>query len=139
MNIQVGRGHDDGKAVMGLLYVDGQFECYTLEPSATAKYPIIPAGTYPIQLLESPRFGEVTPHVQNVPGRSFIEIHPGNKPSDTEGCTLVGDTTAVDWVGSSRAAFQQLMNKLTTAPEGSISITFTDPVLAPDMDGEISV
>jgi Family of unknown function (DUF5675) len=124
MQLTVLRKPDDGKAVMGELLVDGAHEAFTLEPCATAAYPTIPAGTYPIKLLESPRFGIVTPHVQNVPGRSFIEIHPGNSPEDTEGCLLVGETQTADWVGSSRYAFLKLMALLERAE--SIEITYQD-------------
>lgn len=125
MNLLVKRGPDDGKAICGELFVDGAHECYTLEPSASAAYPSIPAGTYPVQLLESPRFGMITPHIQNVPGRSFIEIHPGNAPNDTEGCLLVGDTKDVDWVGSSRYAFEMLLALLEREPD-SLTITYGD-------------
>lgn len=137
MKLLVQRRPDDGKAVLGELYVDGVFECYTLEPSANAAYPTTPAGTFPVALLFSPRFGETTPHIQNVPGRSFIEMHPGNDPADTEGCTLVGETETTDWVGSSRVAFKKLMAKLETAAPGSITVEYADPSY-PDVDGEIA-
>jgi hypothetical protein len=126
MKLLVERGIDDGKAVVGKLYADGKFECFTLEPSASAAYPCIPEGTYPVELLESPRFGEITPHIQSVPGRSFIEIHPGNKPEDTEGCTLVGMSEERDWVGSSRPAFLYLMTLLEVNAEG-LTIEYQNP------------
>lgn len=57
----------------------------------------IPTGTYLCQLVESPRFGLV-PRIMDVPGRTNIEMHPGNLVGDTEaglvsdsaGCILPG-------------------------------------------------
>jgi hypothetical protein len=126
VKLLVERGPDDGKAIMGKLYADGNWEMFTLEPSASAAYPCIPEGTYPVALIESPRFGEITPHIQSVPGRSFIEIHPGNAPEDTKGCTLVGMSESADWVGSSRPAFLYLMTLLEPNAEG-LTITLENP------------
>jgi hypothetical protein len=109
----------------GEMQVDGEQFCFTLEPRSDrseGKPYCIPAGTYVVLLQLSERFGELTPHLQDVPGFTEIEIHPGNFPSDTEGCTLVGETRGVDMVGSSRIAFAQLMEKLRTADE--ISATY---------------
>ena len=53
----------------------------------------IPAGTYPLAWLDSPKFGRKVYHVQNVPERTVIEIHPANHMGDrTQGlrCELDG-------------------------------------------------
>jgi hypothetical protein len=126
MELLVTGRKDDGRATLGMLYVDGQVECHTLEPSANAEYPRIPAGRYPVEFRFSPRFKMVTPHICNVPGREFILIHPGNAPKDTEGCLLVGYTESTDWVGSSREAFLSLMTLLRTAEAGDIFITYQE-------------
>src|SRR5690348_4370373 len=87
---------------LGNLYIDDQFECFTLEgkyreisgePVEQWKVPgqtAIPLGRYAIQLLNSYRFQMVTPHLMSVPGFTAVEIHPGNTHLDTEGCILVG-------------------------------------------------
>lgn len=49
----------------------------------------IPAGRYTIERTISPRFGRSW-LVKDVPNRSHILFHRGNKPEDTEGCILVG-------------------------------------------------
>lgn len=103
------------KSTIGDVLLDGAFQCYSLELSARVKEGIkncIPPGRYEILMQYSSRFKMETPHLQNVPGRTFIEIHPGNKPADTEGCILLGQTKDVDWVGSSRAAYAALIPKL---------------------------
>lgn len=48
--------------------------------------------------------------LDNVPGRTVVEIHPGNWPEDTRGCILVGQTLGEDFVGKSRAAMKEIMD-----------------------------
>jgi len=102
-------------STMSELWLDGEFECYMLEPrkdQSKGKPYCIPAGTYQVTVDFSHRFGMLTPHVNNVPGFTGIEWHPGNYPTDTEGCALVGSIKETDFVGNSRATFAALMMKL---------------------------
>lgn len=119
-----------GESVQGVLAVDSQVECWTLEPARTNPYhpghPCIPAGEYPIILSFSPHFKMVTPELVGVPGRSDIRIHPGNYPKDSLGCILVGDTRQPNFVGLSKAAFASLMTLLKTATD-PITILIEDP------------
>ena len=82
--IRLIRKSKDGKAVRGLMRVNGQ-EVATLE---NTDY-IIPAGTYPIAVTWSPKFKRMLPIVLNVPGRSGIRVHRGTKPEHSRGCILV--------------------------------------------------
>ena len=50
---------------------------------------IIPAGTYPLQMTWSPRFGKLMPEICDVPEREGIRIHMGTKPEHSTGCVLV--------------------------------------------------
>lgn len=103
------------KSTIGDLFLEGVRQCYTLELSSRKQDGVkncIPAGSYEILMEWSTRFQMNTPHLQKVPGHTFIEIHPGNKPEDTEGCILLGQTVDTDWVGSSRAAYQALIPKI---------------------------
>lgn len=89
--------------------------CYTLEPSQTnGAHPDIPEGIYELVVAWSDHFDMFLPHIMNVPGRTFIEMHPGNSTVDTEGCTLVGE--AFDKTNNtliqSRDAFNYLMSVL---------------------------
>lgn len=65
--------------------------CYTCERPDNGNQPMgcIPLGTYTVIQFNSPSKGRDF-LVQNVPGRSMIEIHKGNTIKDTEGCILVG-------------------------------------------------
>jgi hypothetical protein len=100
-------------STIGCMKLDGATQCYTLEPSLQAPiHPAIPEGRYELVMQFSARFKMDTPHLLNVPGRDFIEIHPGNSSKDTEGCILPGKTKDVDWVGDSRAAYVELVPKI---------------------------
>ena len=106
---------------IGELYVDGLFECFTLEdkvrepglkiPGRTA----IPYGRYEVILSESPRFKKIMPLLLNVPDFEGIRIHPGNTDEDTEGCILVGKAKGDTAIYSSRIAYDNLMIKLNNA------------------------
>lgn len=110
------------KSTGGMLDIDGLFVAYTLEPPVRAEKPCaIPNGTYIVKLLWSQRFQMMTPHVLNVPGFTEIEWHPGNRPENTEGCTLVGETRDTDYVGNSVLAFTKLL--LSLADEFTVVYT----------------
>lgn len=114
----------------GKLYVDGVFECYTLEDrcrleEGESKVPgltAIPVGTYPVILSHSPRFGRILPLLENVPGFEGVRIHPGNKPEDTDGCILVGRIRGPNQIAESRLAFDALFAKLQEAESAQIKI-----------------
>lgn len=111
----------------GELLIDGKFFCFTQErplesvKGAVAPY-AIPSGTYKVTLDYSPHFDMIVPHINNVPGRTSIEIHPGNYPTQIKGCIEVGLTQATDYVGQSRVAFQALMRKLSGEKDITITI-----------------
>lgn len=50
----------------------------------------IPPGIYEAEKYNSPRFKRIVILLKGVPGRTSIEIHPGNTMNDTTGCILVG-------------------------------------------------
>ena len=86
------RRSQSGKAVKGQVrlrrWVGDGLQFASLE---NADY-IIPAGTYEVRLTYSPRFKKDLPLLMNVPGRTGIRIHTGNKPEHSQGCILVGAT-----------------------------------------------
>lgn len=75
-------------AILGSLYLNGAFICYTLENSAKA----IPAGLYSIENSRSPKFGRELPLLfsDKVPSRRGVRIHAGNTYQDSAACVLVG-------------------------------------------------
>ena len=108
------------KSTIGMLSVDGVFECYILEDMVREipGQPVdswkvhgktaIPQGRYRIERTMSGRFGKVLPLLIKVPGYEGVRIHPGNKPEDTEGCLLPGLHKGHDVVTESRDAFKLL-------------------------------
>lgn len=108
-------------SVKGEMFLDGGFFCFTLERIEV----MIPAGTYPVELRQSPRFGTEVPWIKDVPGRQWIEIHYGNFPADTEGCVLVGYGEGKEVIWTSRKAFDDLV-KLIREAEGPTHIQLMD-------------
>ena len=117
------------KSTIGELFVDGVFECFTLEDvvrddEKIKKVTAIPDGIYTVLVTWSPRFKRQLPLLINVPGFDGIRIHPGNTDKDTDGCILVGNTRGKDFIGESRIAFDNLYKKLisTLHAKGAVSI-----------------
>lgn len=119
------------QSTIGKLLVNGIFQCFTLEdfcrdknkdgvlngPGEAKVYAqtAIPKGRYQVIISYSNRFKRNLPLLLNVPGFLGIRIHSGNTHAHTEGCILVGNTKAKDFVGESRLAFADLMLKLELA------------------------
>lgn len=126
MNISVQRVNYTDNSTQGDMSIDGGFFAYTLEPrkdQSKGKPYCVPAGMYPVTLSWSQHFQMIVPCVQNVPDFTGVEIHPGNFPGDTHGCCLVGEIESTDFIGASRNAFDELMEKLKYAAD-PITITY---------------
>ena len=131
MEIQVIRKAFTDRSTIGDMYLDGNFECYTLEdavrPVKIKGITAIPAGSYEIALTFSERFQRPLPLLMSVPNFDGIRIHAGNTERDTEGCILVGKTKDRDAVGASKAAFELLFDKIQAAlHQGKIFIHITE-------------
>lgn len=129
--------------VTGDLYVDGEWQCFTLEdrvrpdpnlltPANEAKVSgetAIPDSTYQVVITPSPRFKRRLPLLVNVPGFDGIRIHPGNSHRDTEGCILVGEGvnqfSQEPMLTKSVSAFNALFDLMEEAIEAGESITVT--------------
>lgn len=107
------------KCVIGELFVNGNFECFTLEdierPVKIAGLTAISRGHYEVVVTYSQRFKKLLPLLLNVPQFDGIRIHPGNVAENTEGCILVGTGKAKDLITSSRVAFKALFEKIEKA------------------------
>jgi hypothetical protein len=108
MVIRVIRQPSGVDTTFGVMFIDGYFQCFTLENS----HKIIPAGSYPISLYDSPHNRRVVPLLHNVPNRSEIEIHVANYYHDLEGCIGVGADMNDTQLVSSTVAFVELMSKI---------------------------
>ena len=105
MELSVKRYHETKDYTIGRLFIDGQFECYTLEDEHRETKVMhetrIPTGRYEIKLRKFgghhirykekfKDFHEGMLWLQNVPNFKDILIHIGNQDTDTSGCLLVG-------------------------------------------------
>lgn len=108
----------------------------------------IPAGTYEIKFRTEggfhKRYGDKYPkthkgmlHLQDVPGFTYIYIHPGNDDDDTSGCILVGYSTSSDTVhgggsiGRSVEAYTDLYKRISNSltQDEKVFITVKDEAL----------
>lgn len=136
MKLDVIRTQFGKDATNGMLFIDGVFECFTLEDevrdvkvhSETA----IPLGEYEIKLRTeggfhskyTARYGAMHKGMlwlQDVPNFKWILIHTGNQDSHTAGCLLVGETQQdLDkgkdgFVGGSGDAYKKMYPKVANA------------------------
>jgi hypothetical protein len=142
MKLEVKRTQFGSDATNGELFIDGVFECYTLEDEVRDGPKVwgetaIPLGEYEIKFRTvggfhtktkaryDERFGpgwhQGMLWLQNVPGFEFILIHAGNTDESTAGCLLVGRTqqdlniSKDGFIGQSRAAYETLYPKVRDA------------------------
>lgn len=133
--VRFSHGRDD---TLGLLFIDGEFECFTLEDEKRTQKVFgetrIPEGHYEIRLRKEggfhwrylqkfgSKFHRGMLHLQNIPNFKYVLIHIGNTDDDTAGCLLVG-TSAVSNVyekgriGSSTLAYERFYPKVAAALE----------------------
>ena len=140
--------HQFGKdATNGMLFIDGVFECYTLEDEVrdvkVMSETAIPLGTYEIKFRNiggfdtkyKARYG-TTFHkgmleLQDVPNFKYILIHTGNTDEHTAGCLLLGETQQdLDkgkdgFVGGSGDAYKKMYPKVRDALLNGEEVTIT--------------
>lgn len=126
MELLLKRLHKTSNSTIGELYVNGVFECYTLEDVERVvkikNETAIPKGKYKVVITYSNRFKRDLPLLLNVPNFEGVRIHSGNTNHDTEGCILVGLTRSKDFIGNSRKAFAKLFDKLKKEKEINLTI-----------------
>ena len=150
MDIDVLRFNNGEDSTNGLLFIDGKFECYTLEDerrdSKVRGETRIPEGEYDIKLRKeggfhakySKRFSDIHDgmlHIVDVPGFEYILIHAGNTDEHTAGCLLVGDSQENNnlvkdgFIGKSTQAYKRVYKKVIEAINNGedVVITYTDP------------
>lgn len=125
------------RQTLGSLFINRQFECYTLEdtereiegvPVSVWKVPgqtAIPMGRYRVIISRSPRFGKLLPELLDVPGFTGVRIHAGNTEADTDGCILVGRKQGKTDIFESSPARRQLQDKIQTAIDNGDEVWLT--------------
>lgn len=140
MKLSVVRDPSAKDFTTGMLYVNGRFQCFTLEDERrTTKVhgeTRIPAGEYVIKLRTvggfhekySKKFGATHKGMlwlQDVPGFEYILIHVGNTDKDTAGCILVGATVdrRKGVLGRSTEAYRSIYPVVAAAILGGERVT----------------
>lgn len=129
MKLELKRVDKRKDCTIGELYVDGKFECYTLEDVVRDNgvkvdgQTAIPTGTYGVSITFSNRFQKDLPLLANVPNFVGVRIHTGNTSLDTEGCILVGRQRLVNSIAESKLAFAHLFPQLQAAKSITITIS----------------
>lgn len=130
MNIGLSRFADLADSTIGALYIDGRFDCFSLEDQAqqvkVKGETRIPSGVYTVKLrtegqLNEKYAGKFPEHrgmlwLQDVPGFEWIYIHVGNTDDHTAGCILVGDTAhAHGELAQSTLAYRRIYGRISNA------------------------
>ena len=141
MKLQVVRTQFGTDATNGMLFINGIFECYTVEDQYQAVKVMhetcIPEGTYEIKFRTvggfhtrsksryDAKYGEGWHRgmleLQDVPNFKYILIHTGNTDEHTAGCLLVGETqqdldkVKDGFIGGSGDAYKKLYPKVRDA------------------------
>ncbi len=118
INLLIIRDTFTDNSTIGQLFINGEKFCETLElPYRDNQRSIscVPAGQYKVRLRparQSATRDYLHMILEDVPNRSYILFHRGNKPSHTRGCILVGQTRQQDFVGNSTLAMDLLMQEI---------------------------
>jgi hypothetical protein len=108
-------------AILGELFLNGKFVCYTLEREGVA----IPLGVYQVLLNVSPKFRKLMPLLvgPHVPAKWGVRMHCGTVPAHTDGCPLLGlaKMPGNDRIYKTVEAFEKLIGQLLGF--GTISLT----------------
>ena len=161
MKLTVVRTQFGTDATNGLLFIDGIFECYTLEDQYQAVKVMhetcIPEGTYDIKFrktggfhakyserYKNAHYGML--HIQDVPNFTYILIHTGNSDEHTSGCLIIGETqqdldiSKDGFIGSSAVAYKKMYAKvagqLLQGKDVTIEYTTINNLLNKDVDNQ---
>ena len=126
MNVEIIRVEQGPSGTFGVLKINGECVCLTLERPWEDNRPnvsCIPSGTYICKRVNSPHHG-ITYEVMDVPCRSAILFHTGNTIDDSQGCILIGSNF---WPGQrgiyrSKHAFQVFMSRVYNETEFTLTI-----------------
>jgi hypothetical protein len=131
INLLVRREVYTDESTIGEFCLNFEWFAWSLEPtkSRMKQSPYcIPSGQYRVVLQPSKRYGFTTPHILDVPNFPTVEIRPGNYPDDTECDILVGAEKGTDFIGTSKATFDNLMRQIS-------DVSIGEPMVPSDPDG----
>lgn len=145
MIIELKRYSSNNESTLGLLFINGEFQCYTLEDEYREVKVMhetrIPNGSYNIILakggghherykLKFPEIHKGMLLLENVPNFTGILIHMGNTDDHTSGCILLGNTAnnnkvADGFIGESEKAYKNAYPLIAKAISEGEKVTIT--------------
>lgn len=147
MNVVVQRFSDGGDSTIGLFFISGKFEGYTIEDEhrnvKVYGETRIPAGGYEILYRVEPdskmnqQYQRAYPDwfkwhlwLQSVPNYTYIYLHEGVTDDNTDGCILVGDAAnnnvmSVGRLARSPQAFKRIYLKISAALDAGERVFIT--------------
>jgi hypothetical protein len=132
MKAKIVRLEESEQGALGVLLLNNEIFCYTLQPDRTDEHFYIPAGEYVCRRFHGVKWPDtfeiIRPATNGIDGHKYLLFHSGNTENDTEGCIIQG--TSVGRLKGSRAVlnsvvtFKQFMARM----EGieSFPITIVD-------------
>ena len=116
---------------LGYMLINSKMFCVTLEPpwwDNEVNKSRIPDGQYLAKKVWSSHFSRFVFQLQNVPNRTYVEIHPGNSMADTKACILVGSEVSKlahenRFIVNSGKTFANFMSILDQFDEILVTIT----------------
>lgn len=141
MKVKVERKYKKESYSIGILYINGEKFCNTLEDkdrgltdkmteAEIKKIKVygetaIPTGTYKVEMTYSQKYKKIMPELKNVKGYSGIRIHSGNTAKDSLGCLLLGENKEVGKVVNSRVTCDKFYSKVNEAIKKGEEVTIT--------------
>ena len=121
MEVTILRFEESEKGCPGILVIDEELFCLTLEPDSNDPERFqIPIGYYTCKRFWGKKFGETFEIV--VKDHSAILLHAGNFEEDTTGCVLLGMMKGTNSVGYSRIAHTAFMKRMKGIDEFPLRI-----------------
>ena len=169
MKLDVVRTQFGKDATNGMLFINGVFECFTLEDEVrdvkVYGETAIPEGTYPIEFRKEGGFHQrysaryKNAHygmleIKDIPNFKWVLFHSGNTDENTAGCILVGDTqqdldvSKDGFIGASRNAYKKMYDKIAvpmvngekvTLKVSSINLSNVTPIDNKQKDTMVSI
>jgi len=125
---RIARVEESEEGTFSVMTICNQAFCVTLEPPDflnKVNVSNIPPGQYLCKKVNSPQFG-ITFEIINVPDRSHVLFHSGNRIEDTEGCVILaqhfGKLHGDRAVLNSGATFKEFMDIMKDVDVFSLTI-----------------
>ena len=159
MKLDVVRTQFGKDATNGMLFINGVFECFTLEDEVrdvkVYGETAIPEGTYPIEFRKEGGFHQrysaryKNAHygmleIKDIPNFKWVLFHSGNTDENTAGCILVGDTqqdldvSKDGFIGASRNAYKKMYDKIAVPMVNGEKVTLRVTSINLSEENEIS-